>query len=42
MVFHEANQFARRLLEALRLGEIYIDSDGRTFRNNDGGLDIFI
>ncbi len=42
MVFQEANTFAKRILDALRDKDIYIDEDQRTFRCFDGGEDITI
>jgi hypothetical protein len=42
MAFHEANQFAKRILEALREKEIYITSDERVFRNSDNSEEIFL
>jgi hypothetical protein len=42
MVFVEANQFAKQILEALRIKDIYITADGREFRNFDDSEDIIL
>jgi hypothetical protein len=40
MVFYEANQFAKRILEALQQEEIQITPDERALRNFDGSQEI--
>jgi len=42
MAFHEANQFAKRILEALQEGEIYITPNDREFRYFDGSEEIYL
>jgi hypothetical protein len=42
MVFREANQFAERILEALRQNDIYITANGRKFRKFDDSDDIIL
>lgn len=42
MVFYEANQFAKRILEALQQKDIYITADQREFRYYDGSDEIMI
>ena len=42
MAFHEANQFAKRILEAIRQGEIYITPNEREFKNFDGSEKIYL
>lgn len=42
MVFHEANQFAKRILEALQHKEIYITNNKREFRANNDSEEIFL
>ncbi len=41
MVFYEANQFAKRILEALQQKEIYITPDEREFRSFDDSEEIY-
>jgi len=40
MAFHEANQFAKRILEALHQKEIYITTNQKEFRNFNGSEEI--
>lgn len=40
MAFHEANQFAKKIREALNDEDMIISSDGRTFKSFDGSEDI--
>lgn len=42
MAFHEANIFAKRILEALTRGDIYITDDQRGFRYYDDSDEIII
>jgi hypothetical protein len=42
MAFHEANQFAKRILEAIRQDEIYITPNEREFKNFDGSEEIYL
>lgn len=42
MAFHEANQFAKRILEALLQKEIYITSNQKEFRNFNGSEEIYL
>ncbi len=42
MAFHEANIFAKRILDALKNKDIYITADQREFRNYDGSDEIKI
>jgi len=42
MVFHEANQFAKRILEALQKKDIYITPNEREFRYFDDSEEIFL
>ena len=42
MVFVEANQFAKRILEALRTNEIHITPNEREFRNFNESEEIFL
>jgi hypothetical protein len=42
MVFREANQFAKRILEALQQKEIYITLNDREFRNFEDSEEIFL
>ena len=42
MVFHEANQFAKRILAALQYKEIYITANQREFRTYNDSEEIFL
>lgn len=42
MAFYEANQFAQRILQALRQKDIYISGGGRTLKYYDGSDEIFL
>lgn len=42
MVFHEANQFAKRISDALIQKDIYISEDQRSFRSYDGSEEIIL
>lgn len=42
MVFIEANQFAKRILNALQQGDIYIAGNHREFKNYDGSDELII
>ncbi|MGY6560667.1 MAG: hypothetical protein ACXITV_01030 [Luteibaculaceae bacterium] len=42
MAFHEANQFAKRILEAIQQNEIYITHNDREFRNIDDSEEIYL
>ena len=42
MVFHEANQFAKRILEALQQKDIYIMPNEREFRCFNGNEEIYL
>lgn len=42
MAFHEANQFAKRILEAIQKNEIYIIPTEREFRNFNGSEEIYL
>lgn len=42
MAFHEANQFAKRILEALKQKEIYIAPNDREFKNSNGSGEIYL
>ena len=40
MVFHEANQFAKKIIEALNDGTIYVANNGRELRNYKQGSEL--
>ena len=42
MVFHDANLYAKRILEALQQKEIYITINEREFRNFDDSEEIYL
>lgn len=42
MAFHEANQYAKRILEALQQKEIYITLNEREFRNYNDSKEIYL
>ena len=42
MVFTEANQFAKRIIEARLQKEIYVTENGRNFRYADGSEEIYL
>lgn len=42
MAFHEANQFAKRILEAIQQKEIYITPNEREFRNFDDSEEMYL
>lgn len=42
MAFHEANQFAKRILEAIQQKEIYITPNEKEFRNFDDSEEIYL
>lgn len=42
MVFHDANQFAKRITEALQQKDIYITPNGRSFESFNGSDEIII